>query len=238
MGKLDKQKVVVIGGTSGIGLATAILAREAGATVWAASRSEDKVAACSTANPEIDFMQVDIHDTDALKSLFEKTGPIDHILGVATGAERVMAPFMTQTDEEFRGAFNKFWGYTNLARQGIPFLADSGSLTFVSGTPARKCNPGMSSVSCTGSAVEGLTRALALELTPIRVNVIAPGLIDTGMFDSFGDSKPEVLENISKNILLGRVGQAAEVAEAIMLVMTNPYMTGTTIDVDGGAMLP
>jgi NAD(P)-dependent dehydrogenase (short-subunit alcohol dehydrogenase family) len=145
---------------------------------------------------------------------------------------------MTQTDEEFRGAFNKFWGYTNLARQGIPFLEDNGSLTFVSGTPARKCNPGMSSVSCTGSAVEGLTRALALELAPKRVNVVAPGLIDTGMFDSIGDNKPEVLENISKNILLGRVGQATEVAEAILLVMTNPYMTGTTIDVDGGALLP
>ena len=113
-------------------------------------------------------MQVDIHDTDGLKSLFENTGPVNHILGVATGAERVMAPFMTQTDEEFRGAFNKFWGYTNLARQGIPFLEDNGSLTFVSGTPARKCNPGMSSVSCTGSAVEGLTRALALELAAHR----------------------------------------------------------------------
>lgn len=117
-------------------------------------------------------------------------------------------------------------------------MSENGSLTFISGTPARKCNPGMSSVSCTGSAVEGLTRALALELAPKRVNAVAPGIIDTAMFDRFGDNKAAVFDNMSKNILLGRVGQANEVAEAILLLMSNPYITGTTIDVDGGALLP
>ena len=238
MKKLDNQNVVIIGGTSGIGLATAVLAQKAGANVWAASRSEEKVAACSKANAGIQFMQVDTHDTAGLKSLFENAGTIDHIVGAATGANRTMAPFMEQTDEQFREAFNKFWGYTHVARQGVPFMSENGSLTFISGTPARKCNPGMSSVSCTGSAVEGLTRALALELAPKRVNAVAPGIIDTAMFDRFGDNKPAIFENMSKNILLGRVGRASEVAEAILLLMTNPYVTGTTIDVDGGALLP
>ncbi|MCH7743100.1 MAG: SDR family oxidoreductase [Proteobacteria bacterium] len=238
MKKLDNQNVVIIGGTSGIGLATAVLAQKAGANVWAASRSEEKVAACSKANAGIQFMQVDTHDTDGLKSLFESVGAIDHIVGAATGANRTMAPFMEQTDEQFREAFNKFWGYTQVARQGVPFMSENGSLTFISGTPARKCNPGMSSVSCTGSAVEGLTRALALELAPKRVNAVAPGIIDTAMFDRFGDNKAAVFDNMSKNILLGRVGQANEVAEAILLLMSNPYITGTTIDVDGGALLP
>ena len=238
MKKLDNQNVVIIGGTSGIGLATAVLAQEAGANVWAASRSEEKVAACSKANAGIQFIQVDTHDTDGLKSLFESVGAVDHIVGAATGANRTMAPFMEQTDEQFREAFNKFWGYTQVARQGVPFMSENGSLTFISGTPARKCNPGMSSVSCTGSAVEGLTRALALELAPKRVNAVAPGIIDTAMFDRFGDDKAAVFDNMSKNILLGRVGQANEVAEAILLLMSNPYITGTTIDVDGGALLP
>jgi NAD(P)-dependent dehydrogenase (short-subunit alcohol dehydrogenase family) len=238
MGKLDNQNVVVIGGTSGIGLATAILAQEAGANVLAASRSEDKVAACSAENPGIEFAQIDTHDVAGLKALFEKVGTINHIIAAATGANRTMSPFMEQTDEQFREAFNKFWGYTNVARQGVPFLVDSGSLTFISGTPARKCNSGMSSVSCTGSAVEGLTRALALELAPKRVNAVAPGIADTGMFDRFGDNKAEALANIGKNIPLGRVGKATEVAEAVLLLMTNPYMTGTTIDVDGGVLLP
>ena len=149
-----------------------------------------------------------------------------------------MAPFMDQTDEQFREAFNKFWGYTNVARQGIPFLNETGSLTFVSGTPARKCNLGMSSVSCTGSAVEGLTRALALEIAPKRVNAVAPGLISTGMFENLGEKKNAALANMGKNIPLGRVGEADEVASAIVMMMENKYMTGTTIDVDGGVLLP
>ena len=86
--------------------------------------------------------------------------------------------------------------------------------------------------------MEGLTRALAREIAPKRVNVVAPGLINTGMFDRFGDDKPAALENMGKGILLGRVGRSEEVAQAILLLMSNPYMTGTTIDVDGGVMLP
>ena len=84
----------------------------------------------------------------------------------------------------------------------------------------------------------GLTRALALELTPIRVNVIAPGLIESGMQDHLGDKKQEVLATMGKGVPLGRVGQAEEVASAILLTLTNTYMTGVTIDVDGGLLLP
>lgn len=238
MGSLDNLNVVVIGGTSGIGLATAVGAKAEGANVWAASRSEDKVNTGRESHPDITFSQLDTHDVEGLQALFADVGSVHHIVAAATGANRTMAPFMEQTDEQFREAFNKFWGYTNVARQGVPHLVENGSLTFVSGTPARKCNPGMSSVSCTGCAVEGLTRALALEIAPKRVNAVAPGLIDTGMFDRFGDNKPTALENMGKGILLGRVGQAEEVAKAILMLMANPYMTGTTIDVDGGVMLP
>ncbi|MBT4161022.1 MAG: SDR family oxidoreductase [Gammaproteobacteria bacterium] len=237
MGSLENRNVVVIGGTSGIGLATAIAAQTEGANVWAASRSKDKVTSCAEQFPDINFSQLDIHDVAALSRLFESIGAIDHIVAAATGANRTMAPFMDQTDDEFREAFNKFWGYTHVARQGIPHLSETGSVTFVSGTPARKCNPGMSSVSCTGSAVEGLTRALALEVAPVRVNAVAPGLIETGMFEHLKE-KPEVLEGMGRSIPLGRVGQPEEVASAIILTMTNSYLTGTTIDVDGGVLLP
>ena len=237
MGSLENRNVVVIGGTSGIGLATAIAAQTEGANVWAASRSKDKVTSCAEQFPDINFSQLDIHDVAELSRLFESIGAIDHIVAAATGANRTMAPFMDQTDDEFREAFNKFWGYTHVARQGIPHLSETGSVTFVSGTPARKCNPGMSSVSCTGSAVEGLTRALALEVAPVRVNAVAPGLIETGMFEHLKE-KPEVLEGMGRSIPLGRVGQPEEVASAIILTMTNSYLTGTTIDVDGGVLLP
>lgn len=238
MGKLENRNVVVIGGTSGIGLATALGARAEGANVWAASRSEDRVNSCRDNYPDIQFSQLDIHDVAGLNALFDTVGDVHDIVACATGANRTMAPFLEQTDDQFREAFNKFWGYTNVARQGLPRLPDDGSLTFVSGTPARKCNPGMSAVSCTGCAVEGLTRALALENAPKRVNVVAPGLIETGMFDNLGDSKPAALENMGKSVPLGRVGAPEEVAAALLLCMTNTYMTGTTVDVDGGVLLP
>ena len=230
--------VVVIGGTSGIGLATAISSAQRGATVFAAGRSLDKIEACQASYPEIQFRQVDTHDPEGLSALFSEAGPIHHLVGAATGATRTNGPFMSQTDEQFRAAFDKFWGYTHVVRQGVPHLVEDASITLVSGTPARKCNPGMISVSCTGCAVEGFVRALTPELAPIRINGVAPGIIDTPMFDHFGEKKAATLDAIGANFPLGRVGQPEEVAEAILLCMSNTYMTGVVIDVDGGALLP
>ena len=238
MSKLANRNVVVIGGTAGIGLATAIQAQAEGANVTAVSRTAEKVKQVAEQYPAIQFDVLDTHDVQGLGALFQKIGNVDHIVAAATGANRTMAPFMEQTEEQFQEAFNKFWGYCRVIRQGVPYLTDNGSVTLVSGVPARKCNPGMSSVSCVGNAVEGLTRALATELAPKRVNVVAPGIINTAMFDHFGEKKSAIMDNMGKNILLGRVGQADEVASAILLTMTNNYMTGVTIDVDGGQLLP
>ena len=238
MPDLTDRNVVITGGTSGIGLAVAVQARAAGANVWAVGRSEDRVARRQAEHPDIHFRSLDTHDAEGLQAWFESVGRVDHIVAAATGAERTLEPFLEQTEAQFRAAFDKFWGYCKVVRAGAPHLSRDGSITLVSGTPARKCNPGMSSLSCTGAAVEALCRALALELVPIRVNVIAPGLIESGMQDHFGEKKQEVLEQMGKGVPLGRVGQADEVASAILHTLTNTYMTGTTIDVDGGVLLP
>ena len=235
---LKNKTVVIIGGTSGIGLATAVEAYERGAIVHAASRSKDKVEAKASEHPDINFFQQDIHDSIGLEKSFQALGEIDHVVAVATGANRKNAPFMEQSPEEFKEAFNKFWGYTNVARFSLPLIRQEGSLTFVSGFPARKCNVGMSSISATGCAVEGLSRALALEVAPIRVNVVAPGIIDTEAFDRLGEGKSTALKNMGKNIPIGRVGRPEEVGLAILHAMENPYMTGATIDIDGGILLP
>lgn len=239
MKDLENQKVVIIGGTSGIGLAAAISAAEHGAVVYAASRSESTIAKAKEHAPrEINFRVADTHDIAALEAIFEETGTIDHLVSAATGANRTMAPFMSQTPEQFAAAFDKFWGYTNVIRTGVPHLAENGSLTLVSGSPARKCNPGMSSVSCVGSSVEALARALAIELAPRRVNVVAPGLIDTAMFDWMGENREATFEQMTKNVPLQRVGKPEEVARAIIFFMTTQYATGATLDVDGGTLLP
>ena len=234
---LAQKNIVVIGGTSGIGLAAAVQASEAGASVWAASRSAEKIEAAQAQYPNIQFSQVDTHDPEGLQTLFKEVGTIDHIVVAATGATRTQAPFMEQTAEQFQAAFNKFWGYTHVVRTGQPLLTEQGSITLVSGTPARRCNPGMSSVSCNGCAVEGLVRALAKELAPQRVNGVAPGIIDTPMFDHFGEKKAATMAAIGQSMPLGRVGLPEEVASAIILAMDNSYMTGVILDVDGGALL-
>ena len=238
MTDLNGKHVVVMGGTSGIGLATAKAAQKAGANVWCAGRTQENIEAASTALSNAQFRKLDTHDVAGLEALFAEVGQVDHIVAAATCAIRTTRPFMEQTEEQFSEAFNKFWGYTRVVRAGVPHLAEDGSVTLVSGIPARKCNPNMSSISCVGNAVEGLTRALAIELAPKRVNVVAPGIIDTGMFAGLGDKRQAAFSQMSQNIPLGRVGQAKEVAAAIMLCITNGFMSGATVDVDGGALLP
>lgn len=239
MRDLQGKKVVVIGGTSGIGLATAMEASDLGAEVWAVGRSLENIEkAKAIASDAIHFSQLDVHNTADFDRLFKETGKFDHLVSAATGANRTMKPFMEQTAEQFSEAFDKLWGYTNVVRQGVPQMNSEGSITLVSGVPARKCNPGMSSVSCVGNAVEGLGRALAMELAPIRVNVVAPGIISTGMFDWMGEKKDEMLGGMTKQIPLARAGQPWEVANAILFFMTNTYTTGTCVDVDGGQLLP
>jgi NAD(P)-dependent dehydrogenase (short-subunit alcohol dehydrogenase family) len=239
MQDLRGQTVVVIGGTSGIGLATAINAAELGAQVWAVGRSSENIAkARSIAGDTLHYAQLDVHNVVGFESLFQQTGLVDHLVAAATGANRSMKPFMEQSAEQFSEAFNKFWGYTHVVRQGVPHLTENASITLVSGTPARKCNPGRSSGSWVGNAVEGLGRALALELAPIRVNVVAPGVISTGMFDWMGDKKEQILGGMTQQIPLARAGQPWEVANAIIFFMTTTYTTGTCVDVDGGQLLP
>ncbi len=238
MNSLENQNVVIIGGTSGIGLAAAIMASTAGARVWAASRSKDRISQCQADHPGITFCQLDTHDVDGLKSLFESVGSIDHLVGAATGADRTIAPFMDQTHEQFSEAFNKFWGYTHVARQGVPYLTETGSLTLVSGSPARKYGPNMSALGCTGAAVENLSRFLAAEIAPKRVNVVAPGTIATGMWEAMPEERRNAMfEAAGSRVPLGRVGTSEEVADSIIHVMTNPYITGATIDVNGGQFL-
>ena len=134
MSDLTDRNVVVTGGTSGIGLATAVQARAAGANVWAIGRSVERIERCQAAHPDIQFSSLDTHDDAGLKALFESVGRVDHIVGSATGADRTLKPFLEQTEVQFREAFNKFWGYCKVVRAGAPYLSEDGSITLISGT--------------------------------------------------------------------------------------------------------
>lgn len=238
MNNLSGKNVVIIGGTAGIGLAAAIAAAEQGANVWAAGRTEAHIAtAKAAANGRFEVRQADTHDAAGLEALFKEVGTIDHLVSAAIGGERTLKPFLEQTDEQFRAAYDKLWGYCKAVRTGAPFLAKDGAITLVSGSPARKIKPSQSPLSCVGASVENLVRCLAVEMAPIRVNVVSPGTIDTAMFDFMGADKAANLQAMTATHLIKRAGTPEEVASGILFVMQNGFVTGTTVDVDGGRIL-
>lgn len=238
MNELNGKTVVIVGGTAGIGLAAAVAASAAGARVWAAGRSEEhRNKAIALANGAFEVRAADTHDADALEALFREAGPIDHLVSCAIGGERTLKPFLEQTEEQFKAAYGKLWGYAKAVRIGAPFLAQDGSITLVSGSPARKIKPGQSALSCVGGSVENLVRCLAVEMAPVRVNVVSPGTIATAMFDWMGDNREDRLNAMTSSHLIKRAGTPEEVAEGILFAMNNRFVTGVTVDVDGGRIL-
>lgn len=236
---LERKRAIVLGGTSGIGLAVTRQLEAAGATVIAGSRSQSNVdEAGSVTGDAVSFRIIDVLDREALTALFEEQQGFDILVNAATGGERASGPFLQMDLDGFQGSFRKLWGYTNSVRLGTAHMAPEGAITLVSGYPARKANPGSSAISTVGNAVEGFVRAIAPEIAPRRINVVSPGIIDTPMFAAEGEAREQFLTNATRNMLIKRAGTADEVASAILLTLENDYMTGTTIGVDGGALLP
>ena len=236
---IQGKRAIVLGGTSGIGLAATQQLEAAGASVVACSRSESNLAAAKAATGDaVSFRAIDVLDRDALTALFEAEAGFDILVNAATGGERASGPFLQMDLDGFQGSFRKLWGYTNSVRLGTEHMAEDGAIVLVSGYPAKKSNPGSSAIATVGNAVEGFARAVAPELAPRRINVVSPGIIDTPMFAATGDARANFLSAATRNMLIKRAGTADEVASAIIFVIQNDYMTGASIDVDGGATLP
>ena len=236
---LSGKSAIVLGGTSGIGLSAVQQLEQAGAAVVAGSRSSTHIEqAASTTGASVTYREIDVLDRAALSGLFEATAPFDILVNCATGGERASGPFLEMDLDGFQGSFRKLWGYVNSVRLAAEHMAIAGAIVLVSGFPARKSNPGSSAISTVGNAVEGFVRAIAPEIAPRRINVVAPGLIDTPMFPMQGEGRDRFFEKATANTLIPRAGTAEEVASAILFLLQNDYMTGSTIDVEGGALLP
>jgi NAD(P)-dependent dehydrogenase (short-subunit alcohol dehydrogenase family) len=236
--QIKGSKAIVLGGTSGIGLATAKQLVDAGATVIVGSRSEsNRATAAQSLGPDAVIHEVDVLDREGLAALFSEHAPIDILVCSATGGPRATGPFLQMDLDGFQGSFAKLWGYTNAVRIGAESMSERGTIVLVSGYPARRPSPGASAISTVGNAVEGFTRAIAPEIAPRRINVVSPGVIRTPMMSLEPEARDAFLDSATSDFPIPRPGEPEEVAQAILFVIENEYVTGTTIDVEGGALL-
>ncbi len=228
------KKALVFGGTSGIGLAAAKQLKDLGAHVIAISRDPGKAGDIPDG---IELKACDVLDREALQNLFEECAPYDILISAATGGARAIGPFLDMDMDGYQASFAKLWGYANVVRYGAGHLPDDGTIVLVSGAPARKTRPGQVAIGSVGGAVEALVRAIAGELAPRRINLVSPGQIDTPMVALQGDERKAFYRKTTEGNIIPRPGTAEEVAMGIIFMVQNDFVTGTTIDVDGGWLL-
>ena len=173
-----------------------------------------------------------------MQSFFARTGNIDILVSSATGGKRALGPFLDMDMQGYKDSFAKLWGYTHVVRYGCAYVKPNGCIVLVSGSPAKHCKEGQIALSSVGSAVEAFARGIAKEIAPIRINVVSPGIIDTPMVSHvYGDARTQYYQHVVQNHLIPRPGTADEVAKGIIFAIENDFITGTTIDVDGGFLL-
>lgn len=231
---LAGQKVVVVGGSSGIGLSTAELAKREGAEVIVASRNAERLKAAADKIGATAIV-ADVTGDDSIVSLFRNAGAVDHV--VVTAAQLKSGPFKTVAMDDVRATMEgKFWGAWRVARAAE--IRAGGSLTLVSGFLSIRPRPNAAIVSAANGALESLTRALALELAPVRVNNVSPGIIDTPIRAAMPEAaRREMLAKAAASLPVGRVGLSEDIAMQIVAFMTNGFATGSVLYLDGGALV-
>lgn len=231
---LAGKKVVVVGGSSGIGLATAELAKQEGADVVIASRSAARLDPVAE-RLKVTAIPVDVTSDQSVAELFRRAGPVDHV--VLTAAQLRTGPFKTVAMEDVRATMEaKFWGAWRVAREAD--IRPGGSLTLVTGFLSVRPRPNSAIIGAANGALESLARALALELAPVRVNAVSPGVIDTPIRAAMPEAaRKEMLAKTAAALPVGRVGMAEDIARQIASFMANGFATGSIVYIDGGALV-
>ncbi|MEU6206556.1 SDR family oxidoreductase [Micromonospora musae] len=233
--ELKDRTVLVVGRGSGIARAVVSAVREAGATVVAASRNRDGLVAAY--GDELTLETVDVTDEASVAGLAERLGHVDHVVSTASARARGALGDL-QATAVLQSLSTKVLGPILLAKHFAPRMPQDGSFVFFSGATARKPAPGMLAVAATNGGVDAVTRALAVELAPLRVNAVAPGTVDSGAYDALGEQKKaELFAARSARNPAGRIGRPDDAALAVVYALTNTFTTGTTLAVDGGEVL-
>jgi NAD(P)-dependent dehydrogenase (short-subunit alcohol dehydrogenase family) len=235
---MSKRTALIVGGTSGIGLATARLLYARGAQVHIVGRNSERIGAVAASDPALIGHQADGADQAQIRALADTIGTIDWLIVALSGGEG-MGPIASLDLQVLRRAFDaKFWGHISTITAALPYLAADGSITLLSAITARTAMPGTAGLAAINGAVEAMIKPLAAELAPIRVNGISPGFVDTPWWDAVpAPDKDAYFSHAAKQLPIRRIATAEDVAEAVVLAATNPNLTGTIIETDGGVRL-
>jgi len=235
---MSQPTAFIVGGTSGVGLATARQLQSAGITVHIAGRSKDRLDNIAATDPALTGHQLDATDHAAVRAAAQTIGTIDYLIITLSGSDGI-GPIADLDLVMLRGAFDaKFWGHITAIQAALPCLAASGSITLLGAISARSGMPGTAGIAAINGAVEALVKPLATELAPIRVNGVSPGFIDTPWWSGMpADARRDVFTHAAKVLPTARIATAEDVAQVVVLAATNHNTTGTVIETDGGARL-
>ncbi|GAA0390202.1 SDR family oxidoreductase [Microbispora corallina] len=236
---LKGQRVVVLGGTSGIGLATADAAAAQGAEVAVVSSRRAGVDRALAALPAGTLGRAaDLGDPAQVRAVIQEIGELDHLVFTAGEALDLM-PVATLDPGAARDFFTvRYFGALAAVQAAAPLIRPGGSITLTTGIAKDRPGPGWAVAASICGAIESLTRALAVELAPVRVNAVSPGVVRSPLWASMGEADRQALfEGVGAAVPAGRVGEVGDVAPAYLYCMTQPWVTGTVLTVDGGAIL-
>jgi len=236
---MQNKRIVVLGGTAGIGLAVAVRAAREGARVVVASHDPARVEGAVAHIPGGQGRAVDLRSEAAVRALFDELGgPIDHLVYTA-GEELLLSPLSALDLQAARRFFElRYWGALAAVKAARPHLARDGSVVLTSGGAAHRPFPGFVIGASICAAIEATARTLAIELAPIRVNVVTPGFVDTELWSNIPpDARAQMFREAAAKLPVGRVGTPEDLAEHYLAFMRGGYVTGQTLIVDGGHLL-
>jgi len=236
----DGQTVVIIGASAGIGEATARVFAERGAAVFITGRSKERLdQAAQRIGLPVQVAEVDATDRAALDAFFATTGPIDHLVLAASPGAVGVGPLATLDESALRQAFDgKFFAHVQAIQAALPQLQADGSVTIISAVSARVGFVGTAALAGANGALEAIVRPLAVELAPIRVNAVSPGVIDTPWWDGMPDDQRRAyFDAVAAVTPVRRVGQPEDVAGAVVYLAGAGFVSGTVLECAGGAQL-
>jgi NAD(P)-dependent dehydrogenase (short-subunit alcohol dehydrogenase family) len=238
-GELSGKRIVVLGGSSGIGLAVAQQVVTRGARAIIASSNADRVKqAVATLDAKAEGHTLDLSNECDIQNFFQKIGDFDHL--VFTAGDTLQLNELVATDlTKARRAFElRYWAALAAVKYASRHIHQGGSIVLTTGVAGRRPHKGWTVAASVCGTIEALTRALAVELAPIRVNAVCPGVVRTNLWQSMNaDAREHMYESVGKSLLVGRVGEVGEIARVYLFLMQEGYSTGQTVVVDGGAML-